>query len=42
MRLAIAQEAGVTLEQVEVQMIMARWVSYWMSRQSIMTLPFIR
>lgn len=39
-RLSIAQELSVPIEQVDVRLVMARWVSYWMSRTSVATAPF--
>jgi hypothetical protein len=40
LRKAIAMHLNVALEQVEVQLVMARYVSYWMSRRSVMNAPF--
>jgi hypothetical protein len=40
LRLSVARKLGVPLEQVDVRLVMARWVSYWMSRRSVATAPF--
>lgn len=40
LRLSVAQQLDVPFAQTEVQLVMARWVSYWMSRKSILTAPF--
>ncbi len=39
LRLSIAQTLHVPVEQVDVRLIMAHWVSYWMSRTSVETAP---
>lgn len=39
-RFSIAWKLGVPIEQVDVRLVMARWVSYWMSRTSIAAAPF--
>ncbi|HEU5376239.1 MAG TPA: hypothetical protein VFV38_12410 [Ktedonobacteraceae bacterium] len=40
LRLSLAWKLGVSVDQVEVRLVMARWVSYWMSRQNMGTAPF--
>ncbi len=40
LRKAIAAQLHVPLEQVEVRLIMARYISYWLSRRSIANTPF--
>ena len=40
LRKAIAVHLHVAVEQVEVRLVMARYVSYWMSRRSVMGTPF--
>lgn len=40
LRLSVAHQLDVPFTHVEVQLVMARWVSYWMSRRNILTAPF--
>jgi hypothetical protein len=40
LRKAIATQLQVPLEQVDVRVVMARYVSYWLSRRSIANTPF--
>jgi hypothetical protein len=40
LRLAVAQTLNIPLAQVDVRLIMAHWVSYWMSRADITNAPY--
>ncbi|HEU5383631.1 MAG TPA: hypothetical protein VFV38_50165 [Ktedonobacteraceae bacterium] len=39
LRLSLAWELGIPVERVDVRLIAARWVSYWMSRKNIIGWP---